>query len=57
MNIDHVLEAIIVLTYFACLAVMAWTAGRLLVLVVEWLADEFERRGERRACKQTKRVP
>ena len=53
---DRILELVIVGAYFLMLCVLAFVAGQLLILVVEYVADWLERRPSR-AEKQAKAMP
>jgi hypothetical protein len=53
---DDLLLLVILGSYFLMLCVLAFIAGQLLILVVEYLADWLERRPTR-AAKQAKAMP
>ena len=53
---ERILELVIVGAYFLMLCVLAFIAGQLLILVVEYAADWLERRPPR-ARKQAKAMP
>ena len=53
---DNLLMLIIFGTYCLILCAMAFVAGQLLILVIEYLADWIERR-QNRAAKQVKAMP
>lgn len=53
---DDLLLLVILGSYFLMLCVLAFVAGQLLILIVEYLADWLERRPTR-AEKQAKAMP
>ena len=53
---DDLLLLVILGSYFLMLCVLAFIAGQLLILIVEYLADWLERRPPR-AKKQAKAMP
>ena len=54
---DNLLMLIILAFYLGLLASVVWFVGQLILLLIEWLADEIEWRCDKRACKQIEAVP
>ena len=54
---DNLLMTIILSFYLMLLLIAVWFVGQLILLLIEWAADELERRCDRRACKQIEAVP